>query len=584
MRALLRSVACLIVLAVVGTPGQPQQAPERKTDPFPGWNQRVDDTKLDFTHYWPLEEVNATAEMLCTRFPELLSMREIGRSYLDRPLYCITLTNAKTGGDTDKPAMYIDSNIHGNETQGTEIIFVTIWYMLRSYGHEDWVTRLIDTRSFYFVPVVNPDSRHLWFATANNPHRLRGNLRPFDNDRDGRLDEDPPNDLNGDGRITQMRKRDPYGDWVLDRDKRIMVRRKPGQPGEYRVWRTEGIDDDGDGRFNEDDLGGVDLNRNFPTEWRPRHEQGGAGDYPCSEPEVRAVVDFLLAHPNIAGMQFYHNTGRMILRPPGSSPDAGVVSAEDRQVFDQLGRRGERIIPGYRYFQTHDDLYRAMGTQIDFGYLGLGRFVFTNELWGSTGHEVDGLPGTSAEDIRDWHDEFGSGRSYIDWKPFNHPQLGEIEIGGWDQFATRMPPAELFIEEGFRNALFTLRHAESFAELAIADVKTTSLGGGLVRVRFSVRNLGAFPTDSVKAVERSEDNPVELRVEGGQLVSCALCDESFVNAALQRGKVNFGRIPRIRSQDAQHVEAIIRAAPAAVVTLRASHPRAVDSALSVTLP
>jgi hypothetical protein len=274
----------------------------------------------------------------------------------------------------------------------------------------------------------------------------------------------------------------------------------------------------------------------------------------------------------------------MILRPPGSSPDAGVTPGEDRRVFDRLGERGERIIPGYRYMQTHDELYRAMGTQIDFGYLGLGRFVFTNELWGGTSHEVDGNPGSSAEDTRDWHDEFGSGRSYIDWKPFNHPQLGEIEIGGWDQFATRMPPAELFIEEGFRNALFTLRHAESFAELAFQDVQATSLGGGLVRVRCAVRNSGAFPTDSVKAAERKEDNPVELRVEGGQLVSCALCDESFVNAKLQRGRVEAGRIPRIRSEDAQHVEMILRAASGTAVTVKANHPRAVGPPTTFTAP
>src|SRR5690606_21912251 len=176
-----------------------------------------------------------------------------------------------------------------------------------------------------------------------------------------------------------------------------------------------------------------------------------------------------------------------------------------------LGERGERIIPGYRYLQTHDGLYQAFGTQIDFGYLGLGRFVFTNELWGRTGHEVDGTPGLGEEDIRDWHDEFGSGRSYIDWKPFNHPQLGEIEIGGWDQFATRMPPAELFIEEGFRNALFTLKHAESFAELEFVSASATSVGNGLYRLRIALKNRGVMPTDSAMAVQRKEDKAADRK-------------------------------------------------------------------------
>lgn len=565
----------------VVAPVTAQQAPEKKTDPFPGWNDRVAETNLDFRHYYPLDEVNSTCEMLTQRFPELLSMKEIGRSYKDRPIHCLTLCAQKTGPHDSKPAMYIDSNIHGNETQGTEIILVTIWYLLRNYGHEPWVTDLVDTRTFYFVPVVNPDARYLWFDRANNPHTLRQNVRPFDNDRDGRMDEDPPNDLDGDGRITMMRKPDPNGGYVLGKDKRIMERRKPGQPGEYKLWRSEGIDDDGDGRINEDDLGGVDLNRNFPVGWQPRYRQYGSGDYPCSEPEVKACVDFISAHDNIAGMQFYHNAARMILRPPGMSSDAGVVPREDVRVYDRLGKRGERIIPGYRYLQTHDGLYQAFGTQIDFGYLGLGRFVFTNELWGGTSHEVDGIPGSSREDTRDWYDEFGLGRSYIEWKEFDHPELGKIEIGGWDQFATRMPPAELFIEEGFRNALFTLKHAESFAELEFVKAEATSLGAGLARLRVGVRNRGVMPTDSAMAMERKTNDPVELSVEGGTIVSCADANETFSNVRILSGRSS---IERIRSEDIQYAELIVKVSADTDLRITATHPRSMDAAIDVNAP
>ena len=577
----IRLAAALLCLLALGVAPSAQQAPEKKTDPFPGWNKRIAETNLDFRKYYSLDEVNETCRMLVSRFPELLNMREIGRSYQDRPIYVLTLNALKTGTHDSKPAMYIDSNIHGNEIQGTEIILVTIWYLLRNYAHEPWVTNLVDTRSFYFVPVVNPDARHLWFTTASTPHRLRGNLRPFDDDRDGRFDEDSPNDLNGDGRITMMRKKDPEGDWVLGRDKRIMERRKPGQPGEYRVWRTEGIDDDGDGEINEDDLGGVDLNRNFPSGWQPRYRQRGSGEFPCSEPEVKACVDFLIAHPNIAGMQFYHNAARMILRPPGMSSDAGVVPREDVQVYDRIGQRGERIIPGYRYLQTHDGLYQAFGTQIDFGYLGLGRFVFTNELWGSTGNEIDGLPGISQEDMRDWYEEFGMGRSWIEWEPFDHPQLGEIEIGGWDQFATRMPPAELFIEEGFRNALFTLKHAESFAELDFVSVEATDIGGGLTRLRVALKNRGVMPTDSGMAVTRKLDTPVRVSVRGATLVSAGLSDETWTNVRLQRGRLDHLQIPRIRSESIQYAELIVRARPGAALTVAATHPRAVDAEAAI---
>ncbi|MCB9893925.1 MAG: hypothetical protein H6839_05735 [Planctomycetes bacterium] len=584
MRALKVIIALACVVAVGSLAPDAQNAPPRGPDPFPGWNQRVADTHLDFRHYYPLDEVNSTCEMLVQRFPELLTMKEIGRSFQNRPIYCLTMCANKTGAHDTKPAMYIDANIHGNETQGTEIILVTIWYLLRNYGSEDWVTRLVDTRTFYFVPVVNVDSRYHWFAEPNNPHSLRENHRPYDDDRDGKFDEDPPNDLNGDSVITMMRKKDRNGDYVLAEDKRIMVRKKPGQQGEYRLYWSEGIDDDGDGRINEDDLGGVDLNRNFPTGWEPRYRQYGAGDYPCSEPEVRACVDFIASHNNIAGMQFYHNAARMILRPPGSSPDAGVTPRDDVRVYDRIGKRGERIIPGYQYAQTHDDLYPAFGTQIDFGYLGLGRFVFTNELWGGTGHEVDGQPGIGPEDTRDWADEFGSGRAYHEWKPFKHPVLGDIEIGGWDQFATRMPPAELFIEEGFRNALFTLRHAESFAELEFVSAQATSAGDGLYRVRLALKNKGVMPTDSTMAIQRHEDNPVEVSIEGGTIAMAALADETYTRIDLQQGKTDKLKIQRIQPDDIQYAELIVRARPGAELKLHAHHIRAVDADMTVKTP
>jgi len=266
------------------------------------------------------------------------------------------------------------------------------------------------------------------------------------------------------------------------------------------------------------------------------------------------------------------------------SPDAGVVPREDVGVYDRIGERGERIIPGYRYLQTHDGLYQAFGTQIDFGYLGLGRFVFTNELWGDTHHEADGEPGEGPADTRDWHDEFGLGRSYIEWKPFNHPQLGEIEIGGWDQFATRMPPAELFIEEGFRNALFTLKHAESFAELEFSSVKASSAGAGLVRLRIALKNRGVMPTDSAMAAQRNEAADVRVSVSGGELVSAASADREFVNVRLQKGRHADLRIPRIRGESIEYAEVIVRAKAGAELKLTATHPRALKAEVTVKAP
>jgi hypothetical protein len=282
-------------------------------------------------------------------------------------------------------------------------------------------------------------------------------------------------------------------------------------------------------------------------------------------------------------MQFYHNAAHMILRPPGSSPDAGVISREDVAVYDRIGKRGEKMLPGYSYRQTFEGLYPAYGTQIDFGFLGLGRFSFTNELWGQCNHDLNDDGHTDSEETLAWYDEFGHGRSWIDFKPYKHPQLGDIEIGGWDQFASRMPPADLFIEEGFRNALFTLYHASCFAELAFVNPRAQSLGEGLYRLRFSLRNGGAMPTDSQKAVERREDESVRVACSL-KILSCGMADERFARVALQKGRQDVLRAGRIGPDSEVHCEILMRGKQGEKITLSATHPRAVKASAEVTLP
>lgn len=563
-----------------------QDAPEKKTDPFAGWNKRVAETHLDFRHYYKLDEVDATINMFARKFPELCSVEVVGKSYEGRDMLALTLCNDRTGTHDTKPAMYTDSNIHGNEPQGTEMIIVAIWYLIRNYGHVPYVTRMVDTRTFYFIPVVNLDGRFHFFSDYNTYTVNRWNHKPADNDRDGMKDEDGPEDLDGDNRILQMRKADPDGDWVISKDGRSMVRRGAEQEGRYRIWNNEGLDNDEDGQINEDGPGGVDMNRNFPSGWEPPYVQFGSGDYPCSEIEIRACVDYILARPNISGMQFYHNTGHMILRPPGSSSDAGVVPAEDKKTFDILGRHGENFLPGYKYMQTHDELYAAYGTQIDFGYLGLGRFCFTNELWTPRmGADTNKNGKIDEEEKRRWYDDFGHGRSYHEWKKFDHPQLGEIEIGGYDQFTNRIAPAEMFIEEGFRNALFTIYHAEAFAELEINDVRVSAVDDDHFRINLAVRNKGVMPTDSKKAVQRKTDSPVNVSVSGAEIVMCGTSSDMFGKAVkLQKGRQDALRIARIAGRSSRYGEIIVRGKSGDKITLKARHLRAVKADIEVTLP
>ena len=135
----------------------------------------------------------------------------------------------------------------------------------------------MDQRVFYIAPCVNPDGRVSFFNDPNTAHSSRRNRRPYDDDKDGLVEEDGYEDLDGDGEVLRLRRSNPFGAWRTGDEPRLIRRRRPDEPGEWELLGTEGVDNDGDGRINEDPPGGVDLNRNFPTEWLPDYRQRCAG-------------------------------------------------------------------------------------------------------------------------------------------------------------------------------------------------------------------------------------------------------------------------------------------------------------------
>ncbi len=200
-----------------------------------------------FDHYHTLTEIQTYLQALPHRFPELVTLREIGRSREGRPIWAVDVNNPNTGPAGEKPGFYVDGNIHGGEVLGGEAALAFLDRLFTEYGHDPEITELVDTRAFYVVPVVNPDGRAI---SVETPENHRWNVRPVDEDGDGRVDEDPPEDLDGDGRILQMRVPDPEGGWVIDdADPRRMVRVRGEADGRprFRVME-EGIDNDEDGR------------------------------------------------------------------------------------------------------------------------------------------------------------------------------------------------------------------------------------------------------------------------------------------------------------------------------------------------
>ena len=498
MRCLFSATAMVLALATA-TAQQPEPVPPFRSQTF---TPRV---PIAWNRLYDYDELVAHLRRLVAAYPRFLSMAEIGKTSQGRPMYVVVVNNPDTGPVGAKAAMFIDANIHGNEIQGGEVCLYTLWFLMEHYDRLPYIKRLVDERTFHIQPVTNVDARVHWFAKPSTPHWPRSGLAPHDDDRDGKLDEDGFDDLDGDGEITHMRKRVEPGTGthrLHDDDLRVMLRVRPGEKGDWVDLGSEGIDNDGDGAINEDALGGYDMNRNWPGDWRPPHLQYGAGPYPLSQPETRAVATYVLAHPEIAAYQSYHNAGGMILRGPGS-PNEGDYDGRDLAVYDELGRAGEALLPFYRYMIIHRDLYVVYGGEVTWAAEDLGIVSFTNELWVMT--RLTG-PGGWREDERvaalKFADRLLAGEVFAPWREVEHPTLGKIEVGGFKQMYGRVPPAFLLEESYHRNAMFTFHHAHAMPRPEIAWVDTTPLGGGLVAIDACVKNPKLIPTRTARMAQK----------------------------------------------------------------------------------
>ena len=470
-------------------------------------------------------------QLMARTWPDFLTLSSMGDSYGGRELWVMTINNPRTGNELDKAGMFIEANIHGNEIQGGEICLYTIWYLMENYGRIEEITRLVDERVFYIAPTVNPDGRDFFMHGAGSGART-GHV-PVDSDGDGLFDEDDADDLNGNGVIEQIRKYVPGEGThrISHDDERIMETVPTGEVGDWVLLGSEGIDNDGDGRVNEDPVGGYDPNRNYGAGWQPTYIQGGAMDYPFQLPESRGTQDFLAAHPNIAGMQSYHNTGGMILRGPGTAWH-GTYPASDIRVYDELGENGERILPWYNYYIIWQGLYTVHGGSIDWVSDGHGAVSFSNELWSAGGQyyqspllqeqQQDPSSPISGQKSRFFFDDFLEfGDQYLDWAPFDHPQYGQVEMGGWKKTANRIQPRFMNMELFHRNMAFTLYHADQMPLMAIPDARVERVSGDVYRVQVDIRNERVIPTITARALQHRVVRPDLLTLDGNVEVIAA---------------------------------------------------------------
>jgi len=482
---------------------------------------------ISWNKYNDYAGITEICKKISAAYPDLARLEAIGKSYKGKDLWCLTITDFKKGTPDQKPAMYIDGNIHSNEVQGSEFSLYMAWYLTESFGDTKAIQELLADKVFYIVPTINPDGRDSYFHEPNTGSSPRSGVIPVDNDRDGLTDEDGYDDLDNDGHIVLMRRKTPNGRLRPDpSDPRRMIPAGPDEKGSYELLGLEGKDNDGDGSVNEDGYTfEYDPNRDWGWGWQPNYIQNGAYKYPFSLPENRAVMEFVMKHPNIAAAQSYHNAGGMILRGPGDPNDLSTYNAQDVQVYDVIAKKGEELIPGYKYLIVYKDLYSAYGGELDWFYGSRGIYTFTNELWTPYlmfNKEATRDPQENASFQFDSYLLFKD--AFIDWHEYEHPQYGKIEIGGFKKNFGRAHPGFLLESDAHRNMGFTIYHAYHTPKLNIDTIIEKDLGDGLKQVTVNISNTRLMPTHSSQDLKYKIERPDYITLSGAKVIAGMVVD------------------------------------------------------------
>ena len=413
-----------------------------------------------------------------------------------------------------------------------------IQQLVSGYGEQEHITRLLDKRAFYICPRLNPDGAEA--ALSDNPKFVRSSLKPYP------YDEDPiegivARDIDGDGRILSMRIPDKNGNWKKHPDEpRLLIRREPvDEGGEYYSLLNEGdvLGLKGDIYQHAPQKEGLDLNRNFP-DWAPEGQQSGAGDAPLSEPETRAMTDFIVNHKNISIAVFGHTYGGFLVRGPATTPDSEIPTY-DLKLFKMMGKRGEALT-GYPSLSTfHDFRYdpkSAIQGSVHWFYEALGIAGWLVEYWAP--HQEAGVEVATADfmewwlgdhpvedDLKllHWSDTELDGQGYIDWYPFDHPVLGSVELGGWNMLQSMSNPPNHLIEKEIAPVIdWVLWLAALTPRLELYRARCEPLGEETYRIELVVDNTGYMPT---YGTERAAEGKVAREVmaeialpEGCQLI------------------------------------------------------------------
>jgi hypothetical protein len=515
----------------------------------------------------------------------LAAMESLGTTLGGREVWMVRVGNPSGSPLDERPGVLVVGNLEGDHLVGSHLSLEAIRY-LTTHAESEAVRSVLAERVFYFFPRLNPDGAEAMFARVKEARRT--NAQPWDEDNDGRMDEDGPEDLNGDGYITVMRVRDPSGRFMIDTaDARAMKRADAtkGEKGAFTLY-WEGMDNDGDGFINEDGPGGVDLNRNFQHAYP--YWTGDAGPHMVSEVESRALMDFVLDHRNIAAILSFGESDNLVTPPDarGGLADPKVLDlssfadASFDEVFSKgivstggggrgrgFGRgggsnylRGAQVgrdndpssgvrpamtvaTPDQVYFKAVSDAYRRItgietvplhrtpeGALFQYGYFQFGVPSFSTLGWGFPKSEGEARPqgresgravtsGSTGRaetpgDAAFLADLDAAGvEAFAEWTPFRHPELGEVEIGGFLPYVTHNPPADQLPALGMKQGEFLVELAGMLPRVRIGKSEVEALGDGLFKIEVEVENTGFLPTSLRHGQTSRSVGPTFLQIQ-----------------------------------------------------------------------
>lgn len=493
-------------------------------------------------------------------------LQSIGTSRDGHDIWLMQVGDSSGAPMEERSAVLVVANLEGDHVVGSHLAVEMIRYLLNDPAAADVLAEQV----VYVIPRLNPDGAEAMFSAVKYDRKVNG--FPYDADNDGRADEDPGEDLNGDGMITLMRVPDPGGRFMVHPDDaRLMKRadRSAGETGAYMLY-TEGVDTDGDGFYNEDGAGGVDLNRNFQHE-HPYYEPD-AGLYMVSEPESRALMDFVVAHGNIGAVLTFGHSDNLVT-PPNARGELAAPSTFDLEAFaaepnegvyevgvfgggggggrggfgfggavgaggvelrgaqpgrdndPQSGRRPAVTVDGddIVYYEAVSDAYReitgieevginraAEGAFFQVGYFQRGIPSFSTQGWGLPETEAEG----DSADARVLAAMDAAGvDAFVDWTSFEHPELGTVEIGGFVPYAATNPPVAQAADLGRAHGEFLVRLAGMLPRVSIVDTEVTAHGGGIFTVSASVENTGYLPTSLEHGIVSGAVQPTLVRIQ-----------------------------------------------------------------------